>query len=173
MVERQLSGSLTLPEVDLVAAGIDAAQLSFNYAGATAETRSIIPPAFYLNGKRQRISQYPNEDYFTTGRNSTGKNSDGNPQLNVSALSEIDVSKWVASKDNAYLTGFLFESYRAAAAKILDINTSNKKLTIDGTKEFFFETDGDWLTGYTYYGPRVTIVNLIEEILCAAVDDEL
>ena len=156
-----------LYEIDPVAAGINSDQLTMLYSGASADRPLISPPVLYVNGKAQRMSQYPNEDTIQVNEQScTGTDASGNKtiSLNYSTFDHIDISKWENAVDDAYITGFIFDSYRANASKIVAIDKANKKISLDAEKSLFYTSEGVWYTGYSYYGPRITIVNLPEEM---------
>ncbi len=130
--------------------------------GYSSSGRSIQPPIIYLNGKKQTLSQYPNAGSvaFDNASGVRGNNDAGNPTLSYAEFTdEMDFGKWTNAIDDAYLAGFLFTPYHAAAAKITEIDTTNKKITIDGTGELYYPNSAS-----PYYGPRVTIVNLPEEM---------
>ena len=158
-----------LYEIDLVAGGINDAALTMGYSGPSPSNGrpSIQPPILYVNGKAQRMSQYPNEDTIQINEQScTGTDASGNKtiSLNYSTFDHIDISKWENAVGDAYITGFIFDSYRANASKIVAIDKANKKISLDAAKSLFYTSDGMFYTGFSYYGPRITIVNLPEEM---------
>ncbi len=156
-----------LYEIDPVAGGIRTENLAMKYSGASADRPSIKPPLLYYNGKVQRMSQYPNEGTLTVNeKDCIGTDANGNKtiSLNYDTFADVDVSKWANSFEDAFLTGFMIDSYRAIAAEILAVDTTNKKLSVDCVEDLFYTSEGAWYSGYSYYGPRITIVNLLEEM---------
>ena len=156
-----------LYEIDPVAGGIREEALTMKYSGPSDDKPSIMPPILYLNGKAQRMSQYPNEATLPVHEDTcTGTDASGNKtiSLNYSTFSHIDLSKWEKAIDDAFITGFIFDSYRVDPAKIVALDTANKKISLDAQKDLFYKRSGSWYEGYTYTGPRIAIVNLPEEM---------
>lgn len=140
--------------IDLLSAGFTKDQISFMYSLSGGEygssvIRSAKPPVLYLNGKRQRVAQYPNEGWLSTTQ--VGNESDGSPWL---ISPEAVPDSW----SNAYISGFLLESYRVKYGKIESIE--GDKLILDGSDTLWSnDNTGD---GIADYGPRFVISNILE-----------
>lgn len=160
-------------DVPIISGGVETGKytvLDMNYSGQDAERRTIDPPIIYLNGKRQMMSRYPNVGSvaFDNVKDITGMNENRNPTLSYSKfIDKMDFGKWEDAIDDAFLGGYVFTSYQASAVKITDIDTVNKKITIDGTiaadgkkGAFYYPNE----SGLVRFGPRLTIVNLPEEM---------
>lgn len=160
--------------------------LSMNYKGAADESKTIDPPIIYLNGKRQTLSRYPNNGSVAfDGVSGVVDNSDTNPKLvfykfvdnrfsqdTINDFTDrMNFEKWDEQHliNDAFLAGYLHDSYRAAVTKITSVDsdvtkaalstTTRKFITVDGTHPLYYPS-----TSGTYYGPRVVVVNLPEEM---------
>ncbi len=146
--------------VDLLSQGFDLDKVRFMYSldGSTngaGTSRAALPPSLYLNGKRQSVAKYPNQDWITT--TNVGNDSNGRPWLG--SYTE-DMTGW----ENAYVMGFLFESFRVKYAKAEEITEGilTQKLVLDGTGTLWTnDQNGDRITDF---GPRYIVCNIIEEM---------
>ena len=133
--------------------------LTMNYSSAGIE-----PPIIYLNGKKQMLSQYPNEDSvaFDNVNKVTGKNAEGYATLSYAQFTDqMDFGKWTNALDDAFIVGYLTLSYKPSVAKITDVDAENKLITLDAKSDLYYPNTS---SSSAKYGPRVTIVNLPEEM---------
>ena len=137
--------------------------MGYNHSNSDRDD-SIQPPMLYLNGKRQTLSQYPNAETvaFDNVSGVTGKNTDGYATLSYAEFTDkMNFDKWTNAIGDAYLAGFLTTTYHAAAAKISEIDTADKKVTLETTSTLYYPNTA---SSAAKFGPRVAIVNLPEEM---------
>lgn len=140
-------------QMDLKEQGVDQETLDFTKDLRVGNSSTNL--SFFLNGKKQSISRWPNVGYNTILDSTLGgqfRFSTGYLEGAVMSFAETNPLRWTQAKD-LYVEGYFGSEYQAEWAKIKEVDTENLKLIFDTWTMYGVKKDYRWAA-----------INLMEEI---------
>ncbi len=117
--------------------------------------QSLKPPMFFLNGKSQFISRYPNAGYLTIEECESGDQRDGGAGSGKGGkifFSGTFPKRWITA-NNAFVEGFLPNWWHGEWVQIEKVDMENRSINLKYWTRYGINPNNRW-----------SVVNLLEEI---------
>ena len=150
MVYDHVKGKLV--QINLNEAGMEGIA---NFAEEVEQYKMPVVPYVFLNGKLQKLAQWPNEDYETIGTvKNIGETALGNTTGRAKFVFDNadKLNKW-KNAENMYLKGYFVYAWSGEWAKVDTVDSQEKTITLKNPTYYGIEK-----------GQRFAAVNLLEEI---------